>query len=351
MRHLPGIQSRTVQTARIGSHVLFSGAECNSAIVLLHGNLSAATYFEELMLSMSHYRCIAPDLRGYGATEDLPIDATRGAGDWADDLDSLFDALDIESAHLLGWSAGAAGAMQFTIDHAHRVDSLTLVAPVSPYGFGGTCDLEGTPSHSDFAGSGAGIVHEEVAEQLRIANTKADSPASPLHLIREFFVRPPVRLQREEVLVEATLQQKLGERRFPGDHVPSPNWPFVAPGRWGATNALSPKYYNASRIVDLANKPPIFWVRGDSDTIVSDHSLFDVAALVPDEDRSAKDRQKTIVFPAQPMVGQMRGVLERYQVNGGSIKEVTMKDTGHSPFLEKPAAFARGFSQFLTAAY
>ena len=343
MQHLPGIRSRSVQTASINSHVLSCGSDENEAIVFLHGNLSAATYFEELMLSLSGgYRCIAPDLRGYGSTEDLPIDATRGAGDWADDLGALLDTLKIDTAHLLGWSAGAAGITQFALDHPDRVNSLILVAPVSPYGFGGTRDAQGTPSHPDFAGSGAGIVNDEVVQQLRAANTAADSPAAPLSLLREYFVKPPLRMQREAVLVEAIIQQKLGERRYPGDHVSSPNWPYVAPGKWGATNALSPKYYDVSGIADLEEKPQILWVRGDCDQIVADQSLFDAAVLLPDD--------VDVEYPAQPMVAQMRGVLSRYKANGGLVHEVEFQNTGHSPFLEKPEEFSELVSEFLANA-
>ncbi len=340
MQHLLGIRSQSIQTALLDSHVLSSGAEKNEAIVFLHGNLSSATYFEELMLSLSgNYHCIAPDLRGYGDTQDLPIDATRGGRDWADDLRALLDTLQIETAHLLGWSAGAAGIMQFAIDHPDRVNSLILVAPVSPYGFGGTCDAKGAPIHADFAGSGAGIVNNDVVQQLLAANTTGDSPAAPLNLLREYFVKPPLRMQREAILVEATLQLKLGERRYPGDYVSSPNWPHVAPGKWGATNALSPKYFDVSGIAELETKPNILWIRGDCDQIVADKSLFDPAVLVSDDD--------DIEYPAQPMVAQMRDVLSRYKTNGGQVQEVEFQNTGHSPFLEKPEEFFELMSVFL----
>ncbi len=336
----PSIRSARVPTVRIDSHVLSSGTVGSETLVFVHGNLSAATYFEELMLSMSeNYYCLAPDLRGYGATEDLPIDATRGAGDWSDDLCALLDALEIGSAHLLGWSAGAAAILQFALDRPGRTCSLTLVAPVSPYGFGGTCDADGTPTHSDYAGSGAGIVNGEVVAELEAGNTSADSPAAPRSLLREFFVRPPLQLKREEALVNAMLLQKLGETRYPGDHDVSPNWPYVSPGRWGATNALSPKYYDVSGIADLDDKPPILWVHGDSDPIVSDNSLFDTAALAPPDG--------SVDFPAQPMVAQTRRVLSAYESNGGYVREVELRDTGHSPFLEKPEAFTRLLSEFL----
>jgi len=320
--------------------VLSCGTAGGEAVIFVHGNLSAATYFEELMLALSKdYYCVAPDLRGYGATEDLPIDATRGAGDWSDDLGALLDALDIDAAHLLGWSAGAAAILQFALDQPERTRSLTLVAPVSPYGFGGTCDADGTPTHADYAGSGAGIVNDELVKQLKARNVSADSPAAPLRLLREFFVRPPLELEREAAFVQATLQQKLGERRYPGDYEASPNWPYVSPGRWGATNALSPKYYDVSGIVDIGDKPPILWVHGDSDPIVSDNSLFDTAVLAPEDG--------DIEFPAQPMVAQTRRVLGTYRNNGGYVREVELRDTGHSPFLERPGAFCRLLSAFL----
>ncbi len=56
-------------------------------VLFIHGNASSATYWEEIMLKLpAGYRGIAPDLRGYGDTEDKLIDATRGTGDFVDDL-------------------------------------------------------------------------------------------------------------------------------------------------------------------------------------------------------------------------------------------------------------------------
>ena len=46
------------------------------------------------------------DLRGFGATQTLPVDATRGLRDFSDDVRSTLDTLGIGSAHLVGWSMG-----------------------------------------------------------------------------------------------------------------------------------------------------------------------------------------------------------------------------------------------------
>ena len=70
-------------------------------MLFIHGNASSATFWEQTMLELpASYCAIAPDLRGYGDTEDKLIDATRGFGDWVDDLFGFADALGIGRFHL-----------------------------------------------------------------------------------------------------------------------------------------------------------------------------------------------------------------------------------------------------------
>lgn len=349
MQHLEGIQSKMVATKRIRSHCLFSGSESGVPVIFMHGNLSSATFFEEVMVAMpSKYWCIAPDMRGYGDSEGLPIDATRGVRDLADDLHSLLNTLEIQTAHLVGWSAGAGAIMQFALDHTARVDTLCFIAPVSPFGFGGTCDIQGTPTSVDFAGSGAGTVSAESVEQLRLGDTGISTPTSPRQLLRNYFLTSTVRLQREDILINAMLKQKLGDRHYPGDYQESPHPPHVAPGEWGPLNALSPKYFNASALVSLLSKPPVLWVRGALDYIVSDNSLFDLAAINHRQALTESDPSIAESIRPQPMVGQMRELLCRYAQNGGQFEEVVMMNAGHSPFMEERDIFLQRFTEFLS---
>ena len=55
------------------------------------------------------------------------------------------------------------------------------------------------------------------------------------------------------------------------------------------------------------------------------------------------------VFPAQPMVGQIRAVLDRYQAAGGKYTELVLANCGHSPHLEQPAEFGSAVTTFLDA--
>src|ERR687897_275397 len=132
------MESRIVDSDRLRVKLVESGPEDGIPVVLVHGNLSTGRFFEHLMPGApDRYRLIAPDMRGFGDSEPLPIDATRGLRDWADDVHALLRALGIERApHLAGWSTGGAAIAAYALDR--EVASLTLIDPVSPYGYGGT---------------------------------------------------------------------------------------------------------------------------------------------------------------------------------------------------------------------
>jgi pimeloyl-ACP methyl ester carboxylesterase len=331
-----------IVTGRLKSHVLFSGLEDGTPVVFIHGNFSAATYWEKLMLALPEgYFVIAPDLRGYDDTENLIVDGTRGARDWSDDLKALSDTFGSRPAHLVGWSLGGGIVMQFLLDYPELVASLTLVNPISPYGFGGTKGLDGTPCYDDFAGSGGGVVNPEFTNRIIAEDRSADDPNSPRNVINAFYYKAPFTAEREEAFLTAALLQATGDDRYPGDLTPSENWPNVAPGQYGPINATSPKYFNTSAIAESEHKPPILWIRGDSDQIVSDTSFFDMGTLgqldfVPGWPGAD-------VFPPQPMVSQTRAVLDQYQANGGSYQEVVIENAAHSPHIEQLEAFNKAF--------
>jgi len=346
---LAGITSKLVDTSRLKTHVLFSGPDDGTPVLFIHGNASSAAYWEELMLKLpAGFRGIAPDLRGYGDTEDKLIDATRGMGDWVDDLLALLDALKLDKAHAIGHSMGGTIVFGLVAGASNRILSGTVVDPGSPFGFGGTKDLQGTPCYDDFAGSGGGVVNPEFPKLIAAGDRSSDNPqASPRVVMNSFYWKPPFKPAREEDLLSSLLTEKIGEQKYPGDFVPSGNWPNVAPGNFGPINALSPKYVGDSveRFITADSKPHMLWIRGDSDMIVSDGSFFDFGMLGklgyvpgwPGED----------VYPPQPMVGQTRYILEQYQAKGGTFEEVVIAETGHSPYIEKPDEFMAAFSSVL----
>ncbi len=338
---LPGVTVKIITSTRLTTGVLFSGAESGTPVLFVHGNASSATFWEEIMIGLpANYRGIAPDLRGYGdADRAVKIDATRGVGDFSDDVIALLDKLGIGRVHIVGHSMGGSVLWRVMIDHPDRLLTVTMVAPGSPYGFGGTKGVDGTPCYDDFAGSGGGIVNAEFAQRMAAGDRGSDNPLSaPRVVMNTYYFKPPFVPAREEDLLSSVISEHVGGREYPGDFVPSSNWPNVAPGVWGQANALSPKYAgDVSALFRITPKPPVLWVRGSDDQIVGDQSLFDMGTLgalgaIPGWPGAD-------VFPSQPMVSQTRAVLDQYKAAGGTYEEVVMQDTGHSPYIEKPAEF------------
>jgi pimeloyl-ACP methyl ester carboxylesterase len=194
-------------------------------VLFVHGNLSdGSAWREQLGLLPPGFRGIAPDLRGFGRSEPAPIDATRGVGDFRDDLVLLLDELGLGAVHLVGHSMGGGVVMDLATRHPERALTITVVAPVSPYGFGGT-RLDGTPCTPDFAGTGGGTANPELVKLIRDGDTSDAGPMSPRDVVRTLYFPGADAVRNEEELLAGVLATRIGEDHYPGDATPSPHWP------------------------------------------------------------------------------------------------------------------------------
>lgn len=345
---LPGVTATRVPTTRLTQHVLSAGPADGTPVLFVHGNASSATFWEEVMTELPpQFRAVAPDLRGYGGTDDELIDSTRGVGDWVDDLLALKSALGIDQYHVAGHSLGGAVLWGLVAADAPNILSATFVAPGSPFGFGGTHGPDGHPNYPDYAGSGGGLVNPEMVARMTAGDRSAEHQSSPRNVMNALYWKPPFRSDREEDLLSSMLSEKMGADRYPGDSVASSNWPGAAPGVRGPINAISAKYVGdtVERFVAATPKPRVLWVWGADDQIVSDTSLSEIGYLGklgfvpgwPGEE----------VYPPQPMIAQTRAVLDRYAAAGGSYREVRFENTGHTPYLEHPGRFMQAFLEQL----
>ncbi|WP_344397781.1 alpha/beta hydrolase [Actinomadura alba] len=304
-------------------------------MLFVHGNLSdGSAWNEQLDLLPAGFRGLAPDLRGFGRSAAAPVDATRGVGDYRDDLIALLDSLGLDAVHLVGHSLGGGVVMDLATGHPARALTITLVAPVGPYGFGGT-RLDGTPCAPDFAGSGGGTANPDLVKLIAKGDSSDAHPLSPRNVVRTLYFPGAEAVRDEDALVAGILGAHVGDGNYPGDAVPSPHWPGTAPGSRGVLNSISPKYLDWSGFAASGCGAPVLWIRGDQDAIVSDTSLVDLGHLGalghvpgwPGEE----------AFPAQPMVQQTRQVLDRY----GDHTEHVMAGAGHFPYIQRPAQFAQ----------
>ncbi|MFJ9824833.1 alpha/beta fold hydrolase [Streptomyces sp. NPDC101160] len=338
------LRTRRIATARLTQQITEARDE-GEPVVFVHGNVSSSVFWHTTMTALpNRYRPVAVDLRGFGGTDPLPVDATRGVRDYADDLAALLAALGIDRAHLVGWSMGGGVVMQYLRDRPAAVRSLTLVNPVSPYGFGGTHGVDGILNSADGAGSGGGTANPDFVRLLAEGDRGEESPLSPRSVLAAVYGKPPWRPEHEDAYVESMLTTRVGDDHYPGDSTASAAWPGIAPGTRGVLNCLAPTHFRVDDLHLVEPKPPVLWIRGEDDVVVSDTSLFDLAHLgaigaVPGWDGT----------PAQPMVAQTRHLLDRYAAAGGTVREVATAGAGHAVHLERPEEFGKALLEVLSA--
>ena len=337
---LPGISAERVPTSRLTVNVLSVAGRTGPPVLFVHGNVSSSLFWQPMMLALPEpYRPLAIDLRGFGDTDDEPVDATRGVRDFSDDLAAAIEALGLDSVHLVGWSMGGGVVLQYLVDRpgTHRVASLTLVDPVSPFGFGGTRGVDGILCDPWGAGSGGGAANPEFVERLAGGDRTDKSVLSPRQVLLAHYVKPPHVPEHLDIFVESMLSTRVGEDHYPGDSRPVDAWPGFAPGDHGVLNTMAPTHFRIADLSGVEPKPPVLWLRGADDVIVSDTSLYDLAYLGSLGAIPGWPGEQT--WPPQPMVAQTRAVLNGYAVAGGRYREVVIEDAGHGPHLDQPELF------------
>ena len=107
-------------------HCEISGSEDAPALLLLHGNGEDHHIFHSQIRYFSQFfRTIAMDTRGHGQS-------TRGTAPFnfyafADDLLATLDALQIDKAHIVGFSDGAITALHTALVAPERISSMVLL--------------------------------------------------------------------------------------------------------------------------------------------------------------------------------------------------------------------------------
>ena len=332
-----------IETERLRTAYYRSGEGHRQKLMVLHGNISSSVFFMPLMPYLDEkYDVVVPDLRCFGNSEDKPIDATRGYRDWSDDIYAFCQAIGWKKFTLLGWSMGGDIAMQFASDHPEMVTNLVLVAPGSPYGFGGTKDEKGTPHHPVGLGSGGGTANPLLTLSGQVGNKMLIRD-----MLNRYLFKPPFRMspEWEKLFVDASADLKLGRDYYPGNFQTTWKWPFTVSGDKGVLNTMSPKYGNLNHFLEIEKKPPILWIRGDDDQIVSDHSMMELGNLgrigmVP-------GWPGEYFYPPQPMIQQTRYFMEQYKEKGGVYVELVIPG-GHVCILESPVHFITALDTFVS---
>ena len=219
---------------------------------------------------------------------------------------------------------------------------------MSPFGFGGTRDLDGTPCWPDYAGSGGGTASPEMVRRIEAGDRGTEDQTSPRQVLTHLYGNP-VALPREveDALVEAMLEMAIGPANYPGDtavsaelarrragrarrqqrDLPQVLRPVRLRGHRGrARGAVDPRRRRPDRLGHLPGGPgPPRRARR--------HTGLAGRGRVP----GAADGGPA-ARGARPLPGRRR----RYT-------EHVLPGCGHSPHLERPAEFTAAVTGFLAA--
>ncbi|MBL8046442.1 MAG: 2-succinyl-6-hydroxy-2,4-cyclohexadiene-1-carboxylate synthase [Anaerolineales bacterium] len=98
-------------------------------LVLLHGFTgSAANWHPHVSVFSRHFRTMAIDLLGHGASASPPEAARYSMTHCTADVNGILTALQVDSAAVLGYSLGGRVALSFAINYPERVSHLLMVS-------------------------------------------------------------------------------------------------------------------------------------------------------------------------------------------------------------------------------
>lgn len=127
---MEGIEHRFVDVDGLRVHVAEAGD--GPAVLLLHGWPQHWYMWRGVIERLApQFRLIAPDLRGFGWTE--APGAGYDAETFARDQVALLDALEIESASVIGHDWGGWAAFLLGLDHSERIERMVVCNAPHPW--------------------------------------------------------------------------------------------------------------------------------------------------------------------------------------------------------------------------
>lgn len=173
----------SIQTGAISTnyHDLGSG----DPVLFIHGSGPGVSAFANWRLQLQalsdQFRCLAPDMAGFGYTE-APADTEFSREVWLQQLVDFLDALEVPQVDVIGNSFGGSMALGLAIHHPERVRRIVLMGSVgvpfeltdgldAVWGHQPSVEAMGTLMSSTFAYDGSSI-SDELIQMRHEASTR-----------------------------------------------------------------------------------------------------------------------------------------------------------------------------------
>lgn len=134
-----------------GVRIRYTESGSGPLLILLHGYLVSGRDWSRVLPALSEkFRCVVPDLPGFGESEK-PADFNYTREGFAETVLDLMAGLDAPRANICGHSMGGSVAMTLAADHPDRVGKLAVINSVSyPFKPPFTAKLVGMPAIGPF---------------------------------------------------------------------------------------------------------------------------------------------------------------------------------------------------------
>jgi pimeloyl-ACP methyl ester carboxylesterase len=124
-------EEKYVPTSYGDTYMIVSGPEDGEPLILIHGaGSNAARWSLNISALAQSYRVYALDLIGWPG-RSKPLKPHSDRTDYADWLTEILDALKIEKANMVGYSAGGFFTACCTLEKPERINKVVLLAPAA----------------------------------------------------------------------------------------------------------------------------------------------------------------------------------------------------------------------------
>ncbi|MBO5328779.1 MAG: alpha/beta hydrolase [Clostridia bacterium] len=178
-------------------------------VVMIHGNMSSSIHYEPLISRIKDkYRCIVPDLRGFG--DSSYNERFSSLEELAEDVNALTEKLNIDSYYLVGWSTGGGIGLVLCSKYPQKVKKFFSIEGAG---------LKGYPVYvkEDFKSTGKPYASKEdmatdpmqVGPMLQIFNKKDAVLMASVWDATIYTVNKPTKEQSDLWIAETLKQRNL----------------------------------------------------------------------------------------------------------------------------------------------
>lgn len=270
---IDGIDFQFIDSNNIRMRVATMG-DSGPLVIMAHGWPESWYSWRHQIIALANagYRVVAPDMRGYGATEAPPNVEDYNITEIAADLVGLVDAFDEEQAIIIGHDWGSIVAWNTVLLHPDRFSA--LVAMSVPY--------SGRPAQSPLAGwqqaYGDNFYYILYHQEPGVAEAEYD--ADPEGLLSRLYLSPDS--PREAPLVTDRKRSAGGWIDRMGAPLGLPDWltradldyfvrQFEAAGFRGGVNYYRNFHHNweiTPQLTDARVSIPTLFIAGEKDVVI-----------------------------------------------------------------------------------